>query len=61
MHPCEQEAGMDDELEQRERFNRPPGEDEEVEGHKLSDDETKREQLGETSPDEDDEVEAHRF
>jgi hypothetical protein len=52
---------MDDELEKDERFNRPLGEDEEVEGHKFIEDEAEREKFVEPPPDEDDEVEAHRF
>jgi hypothetical protein len=52
---------MDEQLEKREKFNQPLGEDEDVEGHKFVEDETKREKFVESSPDEDDEVEAHKF
>ena len=52
---------MDNELEKRERFNRPLGEDDEVEGHKFIEDEANPEEFVEESPDEDDEVEAHKL
>ncbi len=46
---------------EREKFNRPEDEGEEVEAHKFIEDETKPEKLVESPADEDDEVEAHKF
>jgi hypothetical protein len=46
---------------EREKFNRPADEGEEVEGHKFIQDEAKPEKFVESPADEDDEVEAHKF
>jgi hypothetical protein len=49
---------MDDE---RDKFDRPTDEGEEVEGHKFIEDEDKREKFVESPADEEDDVEAHKF
>lgn len=49
---------MDDE---RDKFDRPADEGDDVEGHKFSPEESKREKFAESADDEDDEVEAHKF